>query len=185
MEELCATRNAPPATVRLTELSKLNPDLAKRVAKQTGAELKDEQSSAAAAAQATSPPAITADKAAEICVRHGIMDRAEADRIRVKMRDGANQPSEQDDWPTGDAALGFLSAADRVHAFDVETGMLPNRHDLLIVDIAQKSAGRFHPEAVLETYKADAPDAETGQYQVQFIHGDRLYRFQPNDLGDW
>jgi hypothetical protein len=55
----------------------------------------------------------------------------------------------------------------------------------LILDLAKASAGRFKPEAALETYTPDSTDADTGKYAVEFIHGGKLYRFAPRDLVDW
>ena len=169
----------------LTELSKLDPDLAKLVAGQIDAQLDVNQPTAAAVDLTVTSRAITADQAADICVRHGFLDRAESNRILAKIRNSLEPSTSEDEWPAGDTALGFLGAADRFYAFDAETGMVPNRHDLLILDIAENSAGRFKPEAVLEAYRADRPDGHTGQYQVQFIHYEHLYRFRPIDLGDW
>jgi len=76
------------------------------------------------------------------------------------------------------------------------SGNLANRHDLMLLDLAKISAGRFRPEAALERYDSNLPDLGpgdpghwipngVGEYFVQFIHGNRLYRFQPDDMGRW
>ena len=130
---------------------------------------------------------LTPQQAAAICVRHKVLTQAEADVALAALaapRPTAGESDDHDEAPV-DGVFGLLHAAKRYLDFDAETGIVPNRHDQLILEFAAASAGQFKPEAVLETYTPDSPDADTGKYAVQFISGGRLYRFEPRDLGDW
>lgn len=122
---------------------------------------------------------VTGRQAAEIAVRHGLLDAAAADAALTAMSARLSADELADD------AFGFLTAARLATSFDVETGTSPNRHDLLVLELAALAGDRFRPEAVLETYELASEDAESGTYSVRFIHGDRLYEFAPEDLGDW
>ena len=44
-------------------------------------------------------------------------------------------------------------------------------------------ARHFKPEAVLEIYRPLAEGSDEGEYTLQFIHSDRLYRVRPEDRG--
>ena len=57
----------------------------------------------------------------------------------------------EDAIPPADG-MAFLVVAGRALVFDTETGLVPNRHDLLVLEFARASADRFRPEAVLENY---------------------------------
>lgn len=81
----------------------------------------------------------------------------------------------------------FLLASKMVAFFDVETDELPVRHDKLILELAQISGGLFVPTCGREIFikEAGKKDPFTQPYQVEFIHGDRLYRFVARNFGDW
>ena len=81
----------------------------------------------------------------------------------------------------------FLIASKMVAFFDVETDELPVRHDKLILELALISGGRFAPTCCREVFikEAGKKDPFTQPYQVEFIHGDRLYRFVARNFGDW
>jgi hypothetical protein len=81
----------------------------------------------------------------------------------------------------------FMIAAKMVANFDVETDELPVRHDKLILELAAISEGVFAPSCCKETFiKApDKKDPFEQPYHVEFIHGDRLYRFVARNFGDW
>lgn len=78
-----------------------------------------------------------------------------------------------------------LSEQHGVLGFDTETGQIPAEHDELIEEFARSSNGHFHPECPLELYEEDDDGEVQGDYTVQFIHADRLYRFRARNLGDW
>jgi hypothetical protein len=169
-------------------------------ATQLSAETKVKLPEPAAASPARS---LTAQQAADVCVRHKLLTRAEADAalaaLAAKKKPPAKPDGADDEDPADDDVPAFLYAAKRFAAFDVETGLLPNRHDRLILEeLADAGAGQFKPEAALENYVEDKPRTRargniiveseedvTGTYTVQFIHAGRLYRFNPRDLGDW
>jgi hypothetical protein len=183
----------------LERLNKLDTEAATKVSGETKVSLPEE----AAASRAAS---VTRQKAADVCVRHKVLTRAEADAALAALaaRDQASARADGygDEAGAGDEPVdevpALLHAARRFAAFDVETGMLPNRHDRLILELAEASAGQFKPEAAVERYVADKPpreaakgvivedgEEESGTYTVQFIHAGRLYRFNPRNLGDW
>lgn len=163
----------------LRELAEIDPPLAKTLSTETGiAPASDDRPAPAPGSAATSRP--TTQQAAAALARHGVLEQSELAR--------ASAMSSADDYEPEDEIRAALSNVDRYYAFDAETGTVPNRHDLLIIELAAHSAGRFKPEAVLETYEEPsegASDREEGKYLVQFIYGGRLYRFQPRDMGDW
>ena len=167
----------------LDQLHEIQPALALELARETKLKLNPP------AAETNKKPKPTANELAAACVRHGVLAQSEAD---AALRALTNSVKNDDNFaPDSDSAEGLLYAAGRFVAFDVETGECPNRHDLLIEDFARISSGRFQPQAILERY--EEPKARSkgwlqtgkGKYTVQFIVGDRLYRFAPKDLGDW
>jgi hypothetical protein len=161
----------------LAELARLDEEVADAVSAETGVKLRE----SAARDDSVPLPGPTTRSAIDALVRHGVLEQADADRALA-----ATRPADDPDAPDG-SVLGALYDARRFHWFDAETGTVPNRHDLLIVDLARASAGRFKPEAVLETYEEPAANSksEEGKYLLQFVHGNRLYRIRPHDLGDW
>ncbi len=174
-------RDSPWTALRrsaLRELDRNDAALATRLRKETGLPPPEPGTERAPGRS------LTPAQAAAILVRHQVLTQAEAAqalrRVRTARpsRRGADEP-----LPPGPVAL--LEAARRFASFDVETGTTPNRHDRLLLDLAQASAGRLRPEAAHERYVTTQPDADTGDYTVQFIHGRSLYRFRPEDLGDW
>ena len=163
----------------LNDLSKFDSTLARQIAAEKGIELDVAETVSVDSAEDDH----SAKQVADICVQNGVLPQSEADLVLKKLAD--EELASEEEFAVTDGVSGFLSKANRYYAFDTETGMLPNRHDLLIAELASNSAGKFQPEAVFENFTPDSPDSETGKYQVQFIHGGRLYRFAPADLGDW
>lgn len=88
-----------------------------------------------------------------------------------------------------------LQRAGVVIGFDTETSVFPNRHDVLIERFAEKSLGRFRPEATREVWfgegadpgpQSDLDPPPSGEgYIVEFVHDGRLYRFPCENYGDW
>jgi len=170
----------------LGDVKKLDPAAAKVLAGETGVKLHNDANKR----PGDTKPARTMEELAAICVHHGLLTRAEADSAIAK----SEQPSaEKGGIAETVGAEALFSAAGRFLTFDVETGMSPNRHDLLLREFAQASAGKFRLEAPLEDYQESQAYAkggrrakpDQGRYRVQFVHQDRLYKFEPNDLGDW
>jgi hypothetical protein len=79
----------------------------------------------------------------------------------------------------------LLYVAKSALAFDVETGMLPCRHDNLVREFANASRGRFQPEAVLEIWQRSKDDDFEAPYTLQFVVNQNLYRAELRNLGDW
>lgn len=174
-------RGARAANIRrmaLRALNDLDPGAAKRVSTESGVAMPESE------VEKVESPKVDVAKAAAACIRHHVLTQAEADAaLAVIASRATTKRSEDEVYP--DDVEGLFHAAGRYLAFDAETGMVPARHDELIDDIAAASAGRFVPEAALETYTTPSEESETGTYRVQFIHRGRLYRFAPEDLGDW
>ncbi|MHB8800752.1 MAG: hypothetical protein ACYDBY_20085 [Thermoanaerobaculia bacterium] len=156
----------------IERIAESDPAKATDLARRTGLELAQRQKSAS--------PSKSMEECARVLVEEAVLARAETDDALAKARAVS---ADADAGVSGFEAL--LEAAGRLLAFDVETGMFPNRHDLLVEDLARVSAGRFHPEAVVESYEAGTTESDPVDYRVQFVHGGSLYRFQPKDLGDW
>lgn len=125
-------------------------------------------------------PARSLEECARILVDESVLTREEADAALAKPR---SAPTDGESRAPGPETV--LQAADRFLAFDVETDMFPNRHDLLIADFGRASAGRFRPEAAIETCTEGKTESDPVSCEVQFVHVGRLYRFRPSDLGDW
>ena len=186
-------RHAPHRYVRqyaLAELNKLDAAAAAKLAAETKVKLPETD---ADDAREDGP---APEQAAAVCLRHKVLTPAEAEAAlatlaaRAKARadearaaDAENVEGEDSGDDSGGGVEGLLYFAKRFAAFDVETDVVPNRHDELVLDLSEASAGKFKPEAVLETYTEGGPDA--GTYVLQFVHGGRLYRTAPRDLGDW
>jgi hypothetical protein len=170
----------------LGDLKKLDAAAAKALAEETGLDVRRDSGQ-----RADSPnPKQTMEGLAAICVKQGLLTQADADQAVAKGKQPSAAKNAGDEAASPEAL--FL-AAGRFLMFDVETGTSPNRHDRLLLDFAKASAGQFRPEAVLEDYQ----DAQArpkgggwvtpglGKYRVQFVHLNRLYQFEPRDLGDW
>ncbi|MCA9255417.1 MAG: hypothetical protein KDA33_07250, partial [Phycisphaerales bacterium] len=87
-----------------------------------------------------------------------------------------------------DAPMGLTSilhAAGMLIVFDAETGEIPVRHDQLIEEFGAASGGAFRPTACYEEMLQDHPDDWKAPYRVEFVAGDRLYRFGARNFGDW
>lgn len=84
-----------------------------------------------------------------------------------------------------DLVFVVLEAANVLLLFDAESDEVPAPYPPLLQLFAKVSHGAFVPEAIQQTF-TPAPDAGSDHhYSVQFIHGDRLYKFFPTDLRDW
>jgi hypothetical protein len=117
--------------------------------------------------------------------RHGLITGAEAARAKTaadKPLDMGGAPSEREfvGYHVGPVGV-VLSKLDRYLFLDANGDDMPNRNDLFLMKFVPPSMGRFKPEAALETYSEPIEEGGTGSYEVQFIHGDRLYRFYPWD----
>ena len=172
--------------IALSDLAKLDAAAAKTLAEETGLRLRKEAEEQAGPTKARR----TLEELAALCVQHGILTRAEADNAIAKSR----QPTaDKDGDRAADSAEALFFAAGRFLSFDVETGMSQNRHDLLLLEFAKASASKFRLEAPLEDYQEPQANAKgsrwakpvQGRYRVQFVHRDKLYKFEPKDLGDW
>lgn len=166
----------------LTQLQEIEPATARQLAQETKLDL-------AASDDAVSRKSkYTPDEIAAILLRHQLLTQEAVDMV---LKTSAQATQTNSDALAPDSAEGFFAAAGRLIAFDVETDACPNRHDRLIENFAQNSSRQFRPEAVLEHYASPNDGAQgwvktgQGKYTVQFIMGDRLYRFAPKDLGDW
>jgi hypothetical protein len=105
------------------------------------------------------------------------------------------EPTEDDRGIPKRQVMAGLHKSGRFVGFDVETGFLPVPHDELIEDFAAASGGAFRPEAAIETWHSNGarsglrndlePLVPGEGYTVQFVHGDKLYRFHAEDRGDW
>jgi hypothetical protein len=78
-----------------------------------------------------------------------------------------------------------LAAADLVTGFDSESCDVPAPHDDLIHEFARGSDGRFLPECPIQIYWQERPNDGSGPIRVLFLHQDRLYHFDAEDLGDY
>jgi hypothetical protein len=97
--------------------------------------------------------------------------------------------------------LALIAFADKLAIVNVKGDRHPARHDLLLQEFAKASGGLFNPEAPLERYNSNLPEDPNepqdsdgpgrwvrvgeGDYEIQFIHGENLYRFAPKDQGRW
>lgn len=69
--------------------------------------------------------------------------------------------------------------------FDAETGLLPCRHDRLILEFAPNTNGRFAPECAVQTWHRRNADDLDAPYTVRFLLDGRLYRFGAENRSDW
>jgi hypothetical protein len=112
-------------------------------------------------------------------VAAGLLDESAYRQALEGLEVEANDP--------GDNAslMAVLWEADVFLAFDVETGMLPCRHDQLLRDFANSSRGIFTPEAVSQQWPQQSPEDFEADYTLQFVFDGRLYRVQIRNQGDW
>jgi len=116
----------------------------------------------------------------------GVIDAPDAEAFLSSAR---RMPTEfpNEDEPS-DAPMGLTSilhAAGVFIVFDAETGVIPVRHDQLIEQFGAASGGAFRPTACYEEMVQDHPDDWKAPYRVEFVAGDRLYRFGARNFGDW
>lgn len=119
-----------------------------------------------------SPQKLAAD-----AVAAGLFTEEEAKRAlqEIQADEGTRSPGLFDMYAALRAATGF----------DVETGMLPCRHDSLVLDFAKASRGEFRPEAVLEIWHQTDEEDFDAPYTLQFVVNDRLYKAELRNYGDW
>ena len=114
-------------------------------------------------------------------VRHGVITRDEA------ARGGADIPPDERETDFLTGLLRTLTRLGRHMIVERTVELIPYRHDFKVREIAGCAvvAPHFRPEAVLETYRplAEGADDVPGEYTLQFIHADRLYRVRPEDRG--
>lgn len=110
----------------------------------------------------------------------GLLSPDELQTLRTGL--AANGPNAESE---PDHLFDLLCIARRAAAFDVETGELPCRHDKLVADFADISAGKFTPTALLETWQQSHDDDFDASYLLQFVCNGRLYRGEIRNLGDW
>jgi hypothetical protein len=179
----------------LDELEKLDATLAAEIRAQVGIESERHRST-----RRMTPAEFAKSTAevAEVLVRTGVLTQAEVDRAiavaREKSPGGADSVKEL-------PPVAFMAFADKLAFVSVKGDFHPARHDLLLEEFAKASGGLFNPESALERYHSNLPDeanepndsdgpgrwlpAGAGDYEVQFIHGQRLYRFEPKDQARW
>jgi hypothetical protein len=132
------------------------------------------------------PNGPTDDDVFDVLLRHGVITPAEVERARTapdKPLDmGGGEPGEQAFAAYHVGPLGrVLSKLRRYLFLDDNADDIPVRTDLFLLKLVPPSLGRFRPEGVLETYTPGLTEHEPGAYEVQFVHGERLYRFRPPD----
>jgi hypothetical protein len=81
--------------------------------------------------------------------------------------------------------LGLLADANRLLAFDVETGTLPCRHDQLLLSFAGISNGLFQPSDVSEAWHQQHEDDFEADYTLRFVVDGRYYEGRLRNHGDW
>ena len=122
---------------------------------------------------------LSAEKVADQVVETGLIDRAAYLKALQEIRESPHHD------PNSPIYLeSALTQAGVGLAFDVETGELPCRHDLLLLDFAQASQGVFKPQAVSQQWHRRDREAEE-DYTLQFIFAGRLYRAKLRNFGDW
>ena len=177
----------------LDELDKLDATLAAETRVQVGIESERRRSTR----KATPPESVkpTAE-VAEVLVRTGVLTESEVDRAISKAREKSSRGADlAEELPP----LAFMVFADKLAFVNVKGDYYPSRHDLLLEEFAKASGGLFNPEVPLERYHSNLPDETpqdsegpgrwipvgAGDYEVQFIHREKVYRFAPKDQGRW
>jgi hypothetical protein len=112
-------------------------------------------------------------------VRHGLITQAEA------ARGGADIPPHERDTDFLSGMLGAITRLGRHIMIERMAEQVPYRHDFKVHEIAGHTivARHFKPEAVLETYRPPVEGEGQGEYGLQFVHAERLYRVLPEDRG--
>jgi hypothetical protein len=161
----------------LTGVFEFDQQLAREIAAETNTELK--------VGAVANDPGPGDDAILAVFLRHGVITADEAERAKTapdKPLDMGGEPSEREfvGYHVGPAGV-VLAKLRRYLFLDANGDDIPNRNDLFLRKFVAPSLGRFNPEAALETYSEPIDEGGTGSYEVQFIHGDRLYRFHPWD----
>ena len=109
-------------------------------------------------------------------VAAGLVDAAAGRQAMEQLhaRDGGNWH----DDPAWGAHAAFDAAGMRIHLAG-EGRDFPPPHGELIRDLATASRGAFAPEAIVQLWEGGG-----GNYPVQFVHRERLYRVLVADRGD-
>lgn len=110
-------------------------------------------------------------------VAAGLLSAEEAQQAREKAESGDGEHSP--------GLFDLLYEAGGATGFDVETGMVPCRHDSLVLDFAKASRGQFQPEAVLEIWHQAHQEDFDAPYTLQFVVNDVLYQAELRNFGDW
>jgi hypothetical protein len=180
----------------LDELAKLDPAVAAKTAAQAGVNRNEKRTGATA--NVNSRPS---SEVAVFLVEYDVLDQMEVERALTRW--GAKQQEAKAERGNNNLQddldfIGFMALADRLCIINVKSDSYPTRHDLLLLEFAECSAGLFKPEAALQHFVSNLPDEPedpdqpgrwipTGiaEYSVQFVHGGKLYRFAPKDQGRW
>jgi hypothetical protein len=86
----------------------------------------------------------------------------------------------QTDRQPSDVVLSLLHASNRLTGFDCEASTVPVDYVDLIDRLIEISRDTFEVEAISQQPPTNATD-----YEIQFVHGDKVYHFKARDLGDW
>ena len=108
--------------------------------------------------------------------RGGMALAVELDSIAGRLEDSGGRD---------DLVLAVLEAADVLLLFDAESDEVPAPYPPLLELFASVSHGAFAPEAIHQIFTRAEDAGSDNKYIVQFIHGDRLYKFFPADIHDW
>jgi hypothetical protein len=102
-------------------------------------------------------------------------------QLLAKMRDpgthwlGSDEPIDPSD---PEELFEALSSAGLVTAFNADPEEEPCRHDRLIFEFAEGSAGRFQPDAAVQARNTKGKAGTPGAYTVRFLVDRRLFGFE-------
>ncbi len=179
----------------LDELDKLDATLAAETGSRAGIELRRHRNSKS---RMSSQSAMSTADVAAVLVGSGVLTQSEIDHAIIKSREKSTGPS----GPSKEfSALDFMAWADKLALVNIKRDCHPVRHDQVLEEFAKASGGLFNPEAPLERYHSNQRDETAnprdsegpgrwvavggGNYEIQFIHRGKLYRFAPKDQGRW
>lgn len=103
-------------------------------------------------------------------------------RVQAQRRNSGEKPIE---LSQPDALFAVLAESGRLVAFDAETGMLPCNHHRLLLDFAEATQGALRIDAPSEEWHRVSDEDYDAPYTVQFVCGEKLYRFGAENYGDW
>lgn len=119
---------------------------------------------------------MTLERVEPIIIETGVLTDAEVELAFAKA-DRSKEPQS--------LFLGLLADANRLLAFDVETGTLPCRHDQLLLSFAGISNGLFQPSDVSEAWHQQYEDDFEADYTLRFVVDGRYYEGRLRNHGDW